>query len=430
MLFKYLLIYIAVYFGLLTSFFFVFVLFENRKKIKNVAPPKKLPFVSVIIPAYNEGMHIAKTITSVANLNYPKNKLEIIVVDDGSIDDTYNVAKKIAKRFGNLKIKIFRKKNGGKASAMNLGIVRAKGEFVAGLDADSFVTPDALMKMIGYFSDSTVMSVTPSLKVYKPRGILRRIQALEYLWGVFLRKTFSFINTIHVAPGPFSIFRKSFFEKHGYFDENNLTEDTEIALRIQKNNYRIENSMDANVYTVAPSSFSALLKQRLRWYYGYTKNVQQYSELFSPKYGYLAMFALPTAFISVFILIALMGYLAWEMIDQWIRTISNLNAINFDLSVLFSFKNFEWGHLPYIFTSPVTVFIVITFALGLMLTLVAKYKSNEKESIKLNYLYFLLFYSIFYVFWWLVALGFRLFGGKVEWGSKIKIADKSKESNG
>lgn len=177
---------------------------------------------------------------------------------------------------------------------------KCSGELVGGLDADSFVTSKALKRMIGYFDDEDVMAVTPSLKVYKPKKVLQKIQMIEYLIGVFLRKIFALLGSINVTPGPFSIYRKSFFDKNGGWDEDNITEDIEIAFRIQSKNYLIENSETATVYTVSPASFKGLFSQRIRWYVGGLQNALDYRHLFGTKHGNLGLFILPGSFISVF----------------------------------------------------------------------------------------------------------------------------------
>ena len=166
MLFKYFLIYIVVFFGIFVGTFLLLTLIENWRRIKNPMP-MRFPSVSIIIPAYNEESNIAKTISSAARMNYPKDKLEILVVDDGSKDKTLEVAKTAARschsKYG-IKVKVFTKKNGGKATAINFGIKHVKGEIIGTLDADSFPEKDALMKMIGYLENDKVASVTSSLK--------------------------------------------------------------------------------------------------------------------------------------------------------------------------------------------------------------------------------------------------------------------------
>ena len=224
------LVYILAYIGFVASSFYVINLFAyyKRRQSERESIEKK---VTILIPAYNEEKSIEKTIKSALSLNYPKDKLEVIIIDDGSKDKTYELAKRFASN-QNLVVKVLTKKNGGKGTALNLGIKNASGEIIVSMDADSFVSPDALKKMVYYFKNEKVMAVTPSMGVYKPSGFLQRIQQIEYYMGVFLRKSFATMNAIHITPGAFSAYRKSFFEKYGGYDEKNITEDLEIALRI------------------------------------------------------------------------------------------------------------------------------------------------------------------------------------------------------
>ena len=250
--------------------------------------PKRFPSVSIIVPAYNEGEHIAKTIKSLLSLEYPGKK-EVIVVNDGSTDGTGNVARRFVKKG----VAVIDKPNGGKASAMNLGISRAKGELVAVLDADSIVAGDALLHMVGYFDDPEVAAVTPMMKVWESRTPVQKLQKAEYILNSFMKKLLEQLDAITVTPGPFSVYRRSVFRKLGGFDEKTITEDQEIALRIQRANLRIASSVGAVVYTDAPESLRELYLQRKRWYTGFLQNIWEYRDLVSPKYGDLGLFVIP-----------------------------------------------------------------------------------------------------------------------------------------
>ncbi|MEM3373886.1 MAG: glycosyltransferase [Candidatus Woesearchaeota archaeon] len=409
------LIYVISYFGLFTGIYFLLTLFENKENIRiNGLNYHNLPIVSVIVPAFNEEKSIAKTLKSLLDLKYPKNKLQIIVVDDGSTDNTYNVAMSIKKRYNAKNLEIYKKENGGKGSALNYGLKKAKGVFVGALDADSFVDKMALLNILPYFKNKKVMAVTPSLKVYQPKSILQRIQMVEYMIGVFLRKIFSFLGSIHVTPGPFTIYRKEFFDKYGFYDENNLTEDIEIALRIQKNGFEIENSIDAEVYTVSPYHFKPLLNQRIRWYLGFIENVYNYRKLFNPEHGNLGLIVLPAAFISVFLLIVMFFYTIYKFLESTVKNLINYYNINFDLLRLFKINTDTF----YINFSGYVLISFITLILGLMIFFIAKIMSKENLNIKRNYLLYTLFYWMLFSFWWLSAIFLKISGKGLIWGKK------------
>ncbi len=412
--------YIVAYFGLFTSIFFILTLFENRKNISNPLP-KRLPSTTITVPAYNEEKTIAKTIKSLLKLDYPKEKLKIIVVDDGSTDKTYKAAKRLEKNNSNLRV--FTKKNQGKAAALNFALKKSNTELFGALDADSFVKKDALKKIVGYFEDKKITAVTPSLKVYKPKTILQKIQYIEYLMGIFLRKVFAFLGSIHVTPGPFTIYRKSFFNRYGGYDQCNLTEDIEIALRMQSKGYEIENSVDASVYTVSPAKFKPLLNQRLRWYIGFIENVIKYKQLFNPKkFGNLGLFILPGSFISVLLVIITLFYASYKFIFRTlIQNFLNLKSVGFDLTHLLNFEI----DIFYISLSSKIFISVILLLFGVSTIYIAKILSKEKIKIKFLYVPYLIFYWILFGFWWIAAGIYTALGKRVEWGQKKHVKKTS-----
>jgi len=148
-----LLVYIFAYIGLFLVAFYILTYLSVKEPKASSATDKS---VSIIIPAHNEAPCIQQTIRSALELNYPRDKFEVIVVDDGSSDATYNLASAVKSPY----LRVFRKKNGGKGSALNYGIARAKGEIVVTMDADTFVDNMSLQRMIARFHHEDVMSVT------------------------------------------------------------------------------------------------------------------------------------------------------------------------------------------------------------------------------------------------------------------------------
>ncbi len=260
---------------------------------------KELPSVSVIIPAYNEEKTIAKTIESVLKLDYPKDKLKVIVVNDGSTDRTLEIAKK----YEEAGVLVLSQENKGKAAALNHGLKHVDTEFVACLDADSFVRKDTLKKMIVYFTNDMVSAVCPLMKVNNPKNLLQKLQWLEYILYAFLKKIYAAMNSVHVTPGPFSIYRTSVVKKLGGFDESSIVEDQEIAWRMQRHHYIIRQSMEGEVLTNAPATLRQLYKQRRRWYVGSLQTIWKYRDMiFNRKYGDFGMFQTPTLLIGAAIL--------------------------------------------------------------------------------------------------------------------------------
>jgi cellulose synthase/poly-beta-1,6-N-acetylglucosamine synthase-like glycosyltransferase len=296
--------YSIAFFSLFTVLFFILLFVRYRKNIYHMPSRKEWePLVSIVIPAYNEGGHIAKTITSLLELDYPKDKLELIVVDDGSTDNTFAIAKEFEQK-GAL---VFTKENAGKGAALNFGIKHASGELVATMDADSIVTPGTIRELLPLFDDGEVMAVTPAVKVNPNNKLLVELQRVEYLMILFSRKLLSFIDSVPVTPGPFSMFRTKVFEIVGGFDEKNLVEDQEMCLRIQSANYKVRSSMTALVYTEVPQTMGELLKQRVRWQRGGLRNYWKYRFMIRPEFGDFGMFFVPLNYVTIISFFVILG---------------------------------------------------------------------------------------------------------------------------
>lgn len=410
-----LVIFFSIYLGIFTLVYYLLGFLERRRE-NNKLTLGKLPFVSVIIPAYNEEETLEKTVKSVLDLNYPEDKIEIIIVDDGSQDRTKEIGKSLEEY--NI-VHFFSKNNGGKASAMNFGIKKAKGSIVVSFDADSMVGRESLISMIPYFSDKSVMAVTPVMKVYRPRGILQRLQAIEYDLGIFLRKAFSKIDAIHVTPGPFSAYRKEFFDKYGGYDEGNITEDMEVALRMQSLGFKIENCLDSVVYTHAPNTFRSLTKQRRRWYFGMIANLWKYKSLFGKKYGELGLFILPVAILSIAIIITVTFYYLFKLLVDNIRSFELYSLIGFDF-----FNNIDvQSYSVRLFFQSLSLENIILFSIAFAFaTLVLLYLVNRRikssegiVSIFISYVFYVLFYGLLFTFWWIISIFYAITNRKVEW---------------
>ena len=403
-------IYASIYIGLVTTTFYILSFISDTKKKKQFYNDDELPKVSVIIPAYNEEKSIANTIKSILGSDYPD--FEVIVVDDGSKDKTY----KIAKRFASSKVKIFTKKNGGKGHALNYGIKRAKGKIVFTMDADTFVEPRSMKNMVRYFKNPKIMSVSPAMLIHKPKSILQRIQHIEYVSGLFLRKAFAALQAVYVTPGAFSAYRKSFFDKYGGYDVGNITEDLEMSLRIQFKGYEIENCPDAPVYTIVPNKFKPLLIQRRRWYYGLIKNVWKYKKIFGRKYGDLGLFVLPIAWISIFFSVFITTFLFIKTAINVRSQLLFLQSVNFDVLSTTNFNLLTLERTLFLFFSnPVVIFILIFAGLLAFYIYYASRKVGRIRGVFVNLPLFFLFFAILFGFWWIVSIIYAIFAKEIKW---------------
>ncbi|MDP2641757.1 MAG: glycosyltransferase [bacterium] len=379
--------------------------FETQNMGKDV---KHFPTVTVIVPCFNEEQTVERTIRSILDLDYPKDRLSIILVNDGSTDGT---AIEMAKFKDYSQISILSKVNGGKHTAVNLALEKVNTDLVGCLDADSFVAPEALKKIVPYFEDEKVMAVTPSIKVHEPKSILQHIQKTEYSWSIFLRRMLSSMGALYVTPGPFSIFRTQVFRDLGGYKYAHMTEDMEMAMRMQKNHYKIVNSHGAHVYTVTPSTLSGLVKQRARWSYGFLNNAFDYRELFfNKKYGNFGMFIMPIATVSTFTSLVMVGNVIRGWVSYMLDVLTRLQAVGFNWRL--SQPSFDW----YFVNTGILPFVVITaLALTLFILYLSLKLTDGKFKLNKGIFYYLFLYTFMVPLWLIKALFDTVFKRKVSW---------------
>ncbi len=308
-----------------------------RKEEKNTKEISFYPFVSILIPAYNKEETIEATINSVIDLEYPKDRYEIIIVDDGSTDSTNEKIEDLIKTKHAVSILFKKQKNQGKAAALNWGLSQVKGEFFACLDADSTVEKDTLKKMMVFYSQhkENLVIVTPAMKVIKPESLLQKFQRVEYILAVFIQRLMGHIDCIYVAPGPFSLYRAEIIRKLGGFDEESITEDQEIAYRVQSYHFKIKQCPQAFVKTVAPRNAGEFYKQRNRWFKGSLLNLMKYKRMFLNKeYDDFGLFQLPANLCMYVLGIVTLSFFIYFIAKPIIQFIHNLILINFDVGIM------------------------------------------------------------------------------------------------
>jgi poly-beta-1,6 N-acetyl-D-glucosamine synthase len=221
------------------------------------------PLVTMILPAHNEGPVIEASIRGAMNMDYPN--FEVIVVDDGSTDDTYERASKLVPEYGG-RLQAITQANGGKSKALNNGIANARGEFVLCTDADSRLEPQTLKEAIKHFRDPDVCAVAGNVKIANRLNMLTRLQSLEYIEGLNLvRAAQAFLKKITVIPGPSGVFRKSVIVDIGGYLSDTFAEDCDLTLRLMLSGKRIKYESRCVAWTEAPEQVAALFKQRYRW---------------------------------------------------------------------------------------------------------------------------------------------------------------------
>lgn len=358
-------LYLALF---LTLYFQIFLLLTyfgwSKKETYPGFTPEEMPTVSIMIPCWNEETTVIKTIESILEMNYPQDKLFVVVIDDGSTDNTWEVVQAYA---NHPQVRLLRKQNeGSKFAALNYGLDNIHTDIVGCLDADSRVDKEALRYSIVPFSDPEIMCVVPSMVIDAPKTFWQHMQKPEYELGIYLRKVFSSLNSLYITPGPFSIFRRSVFDKIGYYIEAHHTEDLEIALRMQVNGMRIVHAPNSLVYTHGPKNWPTLLKQRIRWTYGGFKNIlSDYRHiLFKKKYGNLSAFILPFAMLSNVITIVAFPFLIWGLVSSiytfGIKFASRGFSVQAPTFDLFYFSNQSYAYISFILLAITFLIIYIS----------------------------------------------------------------------
>jgi len=369
---------------------------------------KNYPAVTFLVPAHNEEKHIKKCLTAILNLDYPKDKLKVICINDGSTDRTLEICKSIK----DPRLKIINKPNTGKADSLNQGLKLVDTEYVVSMDADSYPERNYLKRVLPYFNKKDVVAVTPALKVKETKTLMQKIQWVEYIFSIYLRKVFSFFNCQYVLPGPGSICKTEVIREVGGWDKESLVEDMELAFKLHAKGYRIENSPYAFVGTEAPETFRSLFKQRIRWYRGYLQtNKKYFYMLFSMKYGNLGFFILPINFIWIFIL----GILFFLPIYNF--------AVNFNEAFYrYSLVGFSWPTFNFnfdiLYLDLYIYFFGLFFSLAMLIIYISIRSSSEKVNLltrKWFYVGYLFIYPIMYSIFWILAVLYEIFKVKKKW---------------
>lgn len=222
------------------------------------------PPVSLLVPAYNEGKLIESALRSLLKLDYPR--YEVIVIDDGSTDDTLANASRVAGEYGKCQVRVVSKRNGGKASALNAGLAMARYPIVLGMDADSRLEPQTIRAAIPHFRDPSVGAVAGNVKVVNRVNLWTRLQALEYVEGLNMaRRAQGFLNAVNIVPGPIGLFRRDVLVALGGYDLDTFAEDTDLTLKILTAGWKIRYEPRSVAWTEAPERLIDLIQQRYRW---------------------------------------------------------------------------------------------------------------------------------------------------------------------
>jgi cellulose synthase/poly-beta-1,6-N-acetylglucosamine synthase-like glycosyltransferase len=379
-------LFLSMYFQVLLLLSF----FENKKKIKDEESFSltRYPTVTVAVPCWNEEKTLAGTLDSLLELEYPKESLRIIVVDNNSKDKTVAIATTYKERYPGV-VEVYVEEKQGKHHAVNLALEKSDSELFGCLDADSFVGKKTLATIVSYFEHHPeAKAVTPCIHIRNPRTFIQRLQAVEYLMGVFLRKAFGQLDAIQVTPGPFSIFKKEVFDTIGGYRKAHNTEDYEITLRMHKNKLKVMNSHKALVYTVGPSTLKGYFYQRLRWARGFLENSLDYKELFFKKeYGNFGMFTLPMAFLFVFYGLYAAFFAFYTVVSHYVDVLTRWMSVGIHPKM----PTFD----IFYFNTTITSFVVMVMLTMFLMTLYfGNELSDDRQEIYHNFPYFFFLYPM------------------------------------
>lgn len=269
-----------------------------------------LPTFSVIVPVKNEEKVIGRLLKALSKLNYPKDKVEIIVVEDGSTDKTVDICKKYVEENRN-NIKILHKPfSDGKPSALNYGIKHANGEIIAFFDADNVPEPDALLLACNYFEDPNVAAVQGrTLSINSEENMLKKFVAIEEaVWCEAYLRGKDVLNLFVHLRGSCQFIRRNVLENLGGFNEKALSEDMEFSAKLTEKDYKVRYAPEVRSWQETPSSLSQLFKQRTRWFRGTMHVAFKYGRLMA-KLNMKSLDAEATLFGPFILIASLTGYL-------------------------------------------------------------------------------------------------------------------------
>jgi cellulose synthase/poly-beta-1,6-N-acetylglucosamine synthase-like glycosyltransferase len=283
---------------------FPFLTFMGWKMLHQRRPKQNdfFPFVSVIIPAFNEEDSLTEAIEAAVRQDYPD--YEVLIVNDGSNDRTKYIAELYGVRLIDLR------QNRGKSRAVNIGSRQAHADILVFSDADSLLHKNALRYLVGHFEDPSVGAVAGRVSIVNGHQFLTRLQEIEYIFGQEIVKCAQrgSNSSVLVCPGPVCAFRREALEAIGGFSDRTLTEDFDATLSVIRAGYRVEYEPEAVAMTNAPTRWSQLKRQRLRWSRGMFQVFAENIELFFTRHAGMA-----GGFWMPYYLISAIGSIVFEM---------------------------------------------------------------------------------------------------------------------
>lgn len=391
------------------------VLFHSRKPDFDICDRegcKLIPGITIIVPAYNEEKVISESVKSLLEMKYPK--LEILVVNDGSSDNTLDKLKNnfkliivtreidenidtepirdIYNSIEEKRLTVIDKENGGKADALNTGINYARTDLVLAIDADTLVEKNALQKLVREYmrTDSRVVAIggivrvlnncsvisSEVIKAKLPKKFIPGMQVMEYIRAFLLgRSGWSRINSLPIISGAFGLFEREGLIEIGGYRIDTVGEDIDAVVRLHKKmkqdkeEYKISFLPDPVCWTQVPEKIKTLSRQRARWQRGLIETLTYNKDMiFNPKYGKLGVLSMPF-------------FLFFEMFGPIVEITGYLMFIVFFLLGVFSLSYFL------LFLSVAVIFgVLISLSSLLLAEMTLKRYEDPVDRLKLLFL--------------------------------------------
>ena len=258
------------------------LIFYYSNERKRTLKLESTPFVSILMPAHNEGAVLIPVVEQMTKLNYPA--YEIILINDGSTDDTAQVMQALSKKYSCVRV-VDLKKNCGKANALYLGLIASKGEILVGVDADSYLDKDALRYMVSHFVNKNngerVGAVTGNPRVRNRGSLLGKIQLCEYASIISLiKRTQRVLGKVMTVSGVCVAYRKRALLDCGFWDRDMMTEDIAVTWKLEKNFWDVRYEPRALCWMLVPETIKGLWRQRKRWAEGGLEVVFRHWDIF------------------------------------------------------------------------------------------------------------------------------------------------------
>ncbi len=270
---------------------------------------------SIIIPTKNEESVIRRCLNGILSIDYPKDKMQVIVVDGNSTDNTRKICREFEEKYPQTFKVISEQATRGKPAALNLAMTYAVNDVVAVFDADSVPHQDVLRKATGYFADKKIDALQGKTSSINERAnvLTRLISQEEKAWYQMLLCGREKMQLFVPLNGTCQFVRRPVLMEFGGWDENSLTEDVELAVRLIEKNRYIKYAEDVCSDQETPTALKSLFKQRVRWYRGYMETALKYGRLMDKinRRTLDAEFSLAGPFMMV---VSLLSYINWFIV--------------------------------------------------------------------------------------------------------------------